>query len=443
MIGTFTKNTLITFITRVLVLASGVGISIIIARALGPEGKGVYALAILLPGLLVTFTNLGINPATVFYVAKKRESAREIFGNNILLTALISAIAVLIGLVIIFGFGDKLFPGIAQNYLLLALLLIPLPLFFEFISHILVGLQKFTTYNAIHLLQSLLFIMLVGILLLVFSFGISAAILAQVGALLLTGGILFFFVWKEAKGISLRPRKEYLKGVSLYGLKAHLSAMISFLHLRADLFMINIFLNPLAAGFYSIAVGISEGMWLISRSVGTVLFPKVAAETDPETLKSFTPLVCRNVLLVAIMLAVVLLIFSHWIVVWLYSEEFLASIQPLRILLIGSTAYCGYSVLAYDFMARGKPMLISYIAGASLVLNIILNAIWIPIWGISGAAWATSVSYTAMFIITIYIYGRVSGNKVWDVIIPRKADFRYYKNLLSSLKSLLLPKERV
>jgi O-antigen/teichoic acid export membrane protein len=443
MIGTFTKNALVTFITRVLVLASGLGISIIIARALGPEGKGIYALAILLPGLLVTFTNLGINPATVFYTAKKKYPTREIFGNNILLTVVISAIAVLIGLVIIFFFGDKLFPGIAQGYLLLALFLIPLPLFFDFVSHILVGLQRFTTYNAIYLLQSLLFIMLVGILLLGFHFGISAAILAHIGALLLTGSILFFFVWKEAKGISLRPRKEYLKSASLYGIKAHLSAVISFLHLRADLFMINIFLNPLAAGFYSIAVGISEGMWLISRSVGTVLFPKVAAETDSETLKSFTPLVCRNVLLVTIILAVVLLIFSHWIVVWLYSEEFLDSIQPFRILLIGSTAYCGYSVLAYDLMARGKPMLISYIAGASLVLNIILNVIWIPLWGISGAAWATSVSYTAMLVIAIFVYCRISGNKVWDVIIPHKADFRYYKNLLSSFKSLLFPKERV
>ena len=53
---TFIKNTSITFMTRILQLILGVGISIIIARVLGPEGKGIYSLAILLSALLITFS---------------------------------------------------------------------------------------------------------------------------------------------------------------------------------------------------------------------------------------------------------------------------------------------------------------------------------------------------------------------------------------------------
>ena len=144
--GKFTKDTIITFATRSSSVILGLVISVIIARALGPEGRGVYSLAILLPGLLVTFTNLGINPATVFYVAKKKYSLKEVFGNNILLTILISIFTIFIGLIIIPCFRNELFPGVGNEYLLLALCLIPFPLFFDFISHILVGMQKYLTF---------------------------------------------------------------------------------------------------------------------------------------------------------------------------------------------------------------------------------------------------------------------------------------------------------
>ena len=434
MIGTFRKNILITFVTRASAAVFGVGISIIIARTLGPEGKGIYSLAILLPALLVTFTNLGINPATVFYVAKKKYSSKEVFGNNIIFTGLISLFAILGGLGIIFFFSDKLFNGVEKEYLLLALCLIPFSLFFDFISHIFIGLQKIKKYNIISFLQSFLVLILIGVLLLGFKFGITAAIAAQIVVFLLAGIVLFFLVKSETEGIFLKPNKQYLKDASSYGLKAHLGGVISFLHLRADLFLINIFLNPLAVGFYSVAVALSEGMRLIPRSVGTVLFPKVASETDPESLKKFTPLVGRNVLLATLLVAILLFVFSHWLVVLLYSQAFLESIQPFRILLIGAPAFCGHTVLIHDLMARGKPMLVSCISGISLVLNIILNILWIPMLGIIGAAWATAISYSVMFMITIFIYGRISGNKIKDIIIPQKSDFQYYKNLLLSIK---------
>lgn len=436
MANKFTKHTLITITARALAVASGLGISIVMARTLGPEGKGIYSLAILLPGVLVTFTNLGVNPATVFYVARKKYLAKEIFGNNIILTILISAFTILLGLIIIYSSGTRLFPGVNRSYLFLALCIVPLLLFFDFISHILVGLQKLNLYNFIYLLQSLLFFILVGVLLLVFHFGIKATILAQIMAFLLAGIVLYFYVNKETEGVYFRPNKGYLKEVSYFGLKAHLGGVIYFLHLRSNLFFINIFLNPVAVGFYSIAVGIAEGMWLISRSVGTVLLPKVAAETDPESLKRFTPIVCRNVLLLAVSLAILLFILSQWLVVWLYSEAFLESIQPLRILLVGAAAYCGHGVLVHDLMARGKPLLVSYIAGISLIFNIILNVLWIPMWGIAGAAWATTISYSVMFACTVYMYGRISGNKISEIIFPRKSDFQYYYNALLMVKSL-------
>jgi O-antigen/teichoic acid export membrane protein len=318
--------------------------------------------------------------------------------------------------------------------LLLALGLIPFPLFFDFISHILVGMQKIRAYNILYLLQNFLFLILLSALLLGFQFGIKAAISAQIISYLLAGTVLFFFVKRETQGIFLEPNRQYLKDVPFYGFKAHLGGVISFLHYRTDLFLINILLNPFAVGLYSVAVALAEGMWLISRSVGTVLFPKLASETNSESLKQFTPLVCRHVLIVAFSVAVLLYFFGQWLIVLLYSEIFLGSIPPFRILLIGAVAVSGHSVLVYFLMASGRPMLVSYITGISLILNIILNVIWIPHWGIVGAAWATTVSYSAMFMISLFVYSKISGNAMKNSIIPRKSDFQYYYDLVVSIK---------
>lgn len=434
MIGTFTKNTLITFVTRILTVIFGVGITIIIARTLGPEGQGIYSLAILLPILLITFTSFGIGIATVFYIGKKKYSPQEIFGNNIIFTILISLFTILIGLATIFFFSSKLFPGVEKEYLFLALSLIPLALFFDIISHILLGLQNFKKYNIISFLQSLLFLILVGILLLGLHFGIKAAISAQILSFLLVGVVLFLFTKKETEGIFFKLNTRYFKDAFSYGFKVHLGWIFSFLHYRVDLFLINIFINPIAVGFYYVAAKLAEGIWLISRSASVVLFPKVASETNEKSLKEFTPLVCRNSLLITLLIAVLLFVFGHWLIVLFYSKDFLESIQPFRILLIGTIAIGGRMILANDLIARGKPMLNTYIAGISVLLNIVLNILWIPKWGIAGAAWATAVSYSVMFIITVFVYNRISGNKIKDIILPKKSDLIFYKNILLSIR---------
>ena len=66
--SSYTKDTAITFITRIISLILGIVTSIIIARLLGPENKGIYTMAALLPQLIVTIADLGIGPATVYYV---------------------------------------------------------------------------------------------------------------------------------------------------------------------------------------------------------------------------------------------------------------------------------------------------------------------------------------------------------------------------------------
>jgi len=101
-----------------------------------------------------------------------------------------------------------------------------------------------------------------------------------------------------------------------------------------------------------------------------------------------------------------------------------------HILLIGTLAVSGSRILANDLAGRGRPVINTYIAIVSATLNIILNAIFIPRNGISGAALASAISYFFMFFLKAIIYGIISGNKIKDIILIKKSDFKFYENFL-------------
>lgn len=425
--GKFAKDTAITFTSSILTLVLGVATSIILARVLGPEGRGIYALAVLLPMLIVTFVNLGISPATVYYVAQGGYPRREILGNNIIFALGIGAIGVLGGLIVALFFHQGVLPGVAQSYLLLALALIPVNLFFTYLQNILLGAQRFKEFNLITIIQAFLFLTFIVVALWIFKTGIMGALLAGVIAWFLTNIVLLFWAWKVAGGISFKLNPAYFKKASLYGIQAHLANILGFLNYRIDIFLINGFLSPAAVGFYAVGVGLVEKLWLVSHAASTVLFPRVAAENDEQRRKEFTPLVARTVLWVTTLGALVLFFLSRWIIEFLFSADFLPAVQPLRILLPGIVLLSIWRLLANDLAGRGKPILNTYITGFAVLVNIALNILWIPRYGIAGAAWASVASYGIALVIVLIVYCRLSGNSWVKVLIPQRTDWALYR----------------
>jgi len=172
------------------------------------------------------------------------------------------------------------------------------------------------------------------------------------------------------------PECSYIKDVTSYGIKAHMGNIMGFLNYRLDMFIVSGFLNPAAVGFYSIAVGMAEKIWLVANSASTVLFPRVSSETDEQKRKEFTPIVSRNVLLISLAGAVALYFLSRWAILLLYSNVYLSSVEPLQILLPGIVALSVAKVLSNDIAGRGKPILNTYMGAITVVTNIGLNIFW-------------------------------------------------------------------
>lgn len=424
---TFAKNTAATFAGQVITLIIGIGISVVIARLLGPENKGLYSLAILLPTFIVIITNLGINPATVYHTAKADYNRKQIFGNNIWLSLAIGAISSIIGLFVIYFFGESLLPGLPMPIALLALFIVPLQLLAGNLKAILLGMQRITPLNIISVVQAFLNLILIVIALVGLHSGVPGVIIVSILTSITTNIIVFLLVYKTLKGISFQINFSYIRRTLTYGIQAQAGNILGFLNYRADFFLVNLFLNPTAVGFYSIAVGISEKLWLASKATSMVLLPKIAAEKNEQVRKELTPIVSRTVLLITIIGASVLFFITKPLIILLYSTTFSSAVLPLQILLPGIVAHSASRILANDIAARGKPLLNSFLSSLALVANIVLNILLIPKFGIEGAAWATTISYSAMYVGRVWLYSRISNNPIIKIVIPQQSDLVLYQ----------------
>ena len=110
----------------------------------------------------------------------------------------------------------------------------------------------------------------------------------------------------------------------------------------------------------------------------------------------------------------------------LYSEAFCPAVEALQALLVGIVALSAGRVLSNDLAGRGRPILNAYGGMATVAVNIVLNIIWIPRFGIVGAAWASTVSYFVSFLLALVFYCRLSGNRWQLAIIPQQGDWALY-----------------
>ncbi|HEY1421382.1 MAG TPA: oligosaccharide flippase family protein, partial [Candidatus Dormibacteraeota bacterium] len=76
-------------ITRIAAFGFSLVTNIILARALGPEGRGVYAVAVLIPAILSLLIQLGIGPANVYYYSKGLIALDELIGHSMSLAFLL------------------------------------------------------------------------------------------------------------------------------------------------------------------------------------------------------------------------------------------------------------------------------------------------------------------------------------------------------------------
>lgn len=406
----------------------------LIARLLGPEKQGQYTLIILLPTILYTFLNSGISISTVYFVGIKKYSDQEIYFTNLFFSLALSFFSMVIGLLVTVFFSDYFFANIPIQLLLYALLIIPMIYLQKILQSFLHSKEDFLNLNFVVIINQLGLLFFSLLFVWYLNLSVLGAVISFACTQLLMVIVSYSIIQKKYEfGFSLTSSLPYLKDSLIFGLKGHISNILTFLSYRIDVFLIAYFLDDLSVGIYSIAVLLVERIWLIPQAVSSVLFARVSNLKTEIEKTNFTAFASRNALFLTFLSGSVLALISPWLIQFLFGNEFNGSVIPFLYMIPGVVLFALSKILANDFVGRGRPEINSFIAFFVAILNIILNILLIPSFGIKGAAITTSICYGLDAFIKVIYFSLHNKISFFKFVLVRQSDFKFYFNKIIDL----------
>jgi O-antigen/teichoic acid export membrane protein len=186
-----------------------------------------------------------------------------------------------------------------------------------------------------------------------------------------------------------------------------ISAIAYVLMQSVDIILLSKFTDFKMVAFYSVALKLTAMISLVLASVNTVQAPKIAELFSLENYEKLDLLIRQStrLILVITLPGIILLLFLSNFILSFFGQDYVIAQTALLILLVGQcvNALCG-SVGVYMNMT-GRQNVLQKILLLAFIVNLILNWILIPLYGINGAAIATSFSMILWKVITVvYIY---------------------------------------
>jgi O-antigen/teichoic acid export membrane protein len=380
-------------------------------RQLGPHDNGLLVTALLLPQTLYAFMNLGLAPSHVFHMSSGIGSPRTMRRMNwCLALGLWAGAALALALTGEATIGRYL-PGTAKQTALYASLLFPMMLLAAWTSALIQGARDYPTYNKTALTQP--FVFCAGVLLLGATDSIN--ITSVLACHILSQASLWLVGEMRVRGYVAPLTGPGLKfGTAVaFGLRAHLSNVITFLNYRVALYLVSFLLDPAAAGRYALSIQLAEVLWMIASAASVVVFPESAAHhSAPAALQKMVRRIALLVFKITLAGALLGGALSVVVIPWVFGRDYAASVLPFVILLPGIVAWSYMTVISNSLAGMGYQRI--NIQGA--ILSFTLNGggclLAIPVLGMHGAALASSVAFTATAAYAVLMYHRIMAERI-------------------------------
>ena len=393
----FVRQVSETYLTRLFVVALGFVNSILVTRILGPEGRGLFAVANTLSATGVQLGNLGLQSSNTYYVSRDSRALPVLLGNSLVVSAG-CGIAVLAAFFLL-----QVRPGIAPisgTLLALTFVAIPAGLVSLLLQNLLIGTQQIHTYNVIDLTTRVLAVLLVAA---TAPLGLVSPelVFALVLATVVLGAAWSFVRLKEQLQGPVGWSLETLRACLPYGLRAYIGSLFVFLVLKSDIVLVTYMRGAAETGYYSIAVGLADILLMLPMVVGTILFPKLSAAPDLATRWRLV----RRVLKVMVPATPVGLVATYFaagpLIRLAYGAAFDPSAAAVGWLLPGIGFYAINSILMNFLASCGMPLVVVYSPFIALLVNVAANLWLVPSMGFVGASVSSSLAYGLMLVMSV------------------------------------------
>jgi O-antigen/teichoic acid export membrane protein/O-antigen ligase len=412
-LGSFGTNVLTAVLSLVQVL--------IVARVLGPSGRGQVAFLIAVATLTGQLASLGMQEANVNLAASDPSLRRSLATNSLIASLMLGTAGALVVAALV-----QVVPAVGGHVPrpLLWITLATLPIFVAkwHLSFLLQADYHFAVYNLCWIAGPLTTVLVncafaaLGIL------TVGSAVVTWLagqafGLLILVAAILRHYGFG-------RPDRRLARGCLSFGVKTHLGRFMSLGNARADQWFIGSMVGSHALGIYSVAVAWAETLYYVPGVVSLLQRPDLVRASRADAVQRAAEIFRRAVVL-SVIAAVGLIVLAPFLCETLFGSQFAGSVDQLRVLALSGVGIAMVMLLSNAVIAQRRPLLASVGDGAALVITLALDLLLIPDHAGLGAAIATTTAYTVGGAAMAAVFLRTLRGKPRD-LVPRPADVRWY-----------------
>lgn len=377
--------------------------SVVLARLLGPAGYGAYSFAFAVVVLLGVPSVAGFDQLTIREISAYASSGESELAAGLLRRADQCALLVSLFLVALTALVAVLLGGgwqpLLREALLVALPAVPLLALVRVRQGALQGLRRIVQGQTPEtVVLPLLLLSLVGLSLLLPGVSLSATtavalhVVSAAGALAVASILLRRHLPRGISAAEPRYRtREWLGSAVPLLLVVGLYVVNS----RADTLMLAGFRGAEAVGVYSVASKGAGFVGFFLMAGQRALAPTIARlheEGDGEKLQRVVTAAVRVITGLTLPVALTFVVAGEWILTWVYGADFAGGATALAVLSVTNLLVVTTGPVGYLLMMTGHERHAAAGVGLGAVLNVTLNALLIPRWGVSGAAVATGAS---------------------------------------------------
>lgn len=417
---TLKNEYLFSVLTRAFSLAMGIVQSILIARYLGPDLKGETAYISSIASTVSIIVTFGIHEAYPFF--RKKYGKEAIFQNFVSLTMALYGFLFItaIALAVLLPVGIEIRA---------AMVLIPLTGYSRIVSYVslIERPNRRNTWWAIISLAEIVYLIFLWVFIPADIFwGIS--ILAFVEVLrCIVFTILLHTRPRWDKGIP-KLFLELLK----YGFLPMVAYLMTMLNYRIDVLMLHqySYITDAMIGIYSLGLSLSDKIVLIPDTLKGVLASKLTKGAGDEEVAK----VCRIGFWASVGICILIFVFGRLVIRLFYGEVYAGAYPVILITASGVLAVVFFKIISQYNMINKRQILNLIMLSIAVVTDVILNLVFIPIWGIHGAAFATSIGNIVCGVAFIIYFSRRSKIPVSKMIFIQRSDIQYVKSLFVKKK---------
>lgn len=384
------RNTSWLLVDRVLRLAVNLAVGVYVARYLGPENYGAISYAISFVGLFMAFVLLGLPRLLVREIVSNPEQEGALLGT----ASIIITVGALIALILLAAIVPLLDISRTERWMIL---IIGAGLVFQSTNvieyHFQATMQARRTFEA-HSLQLILSTILKFALILGDAQLIWFAAAAAIDSLFMAGALTLLYRTTRTTPRSWCFSKTTATTLIQGAWPLILSTVAVTLYMKVDQIMIRSMLDTEAVGQYAASVRLSEAWYFIPVAITQSVFPTIISSrlADTNTYRSKLQSLFNLMAWLSIIVAIPVSLLSESIVDLLFGSAFAAAAPVLTIHIWAAVFVFINNALQQWYIAEGLERLAALRTTVGLLLNILLNLLLIPAYGLVGAAWATLAS---------------------------------------------------